>query len=277
MRILAALCCAALTCAACDIKVDEGGVRGVTIAENSAEDVWTRTYTLAEGASFEVTGRNGEIEVTGGAGPGVEVRAERRVRANDEQTARELLRTLEVREEVTSSGVKISTAGEESSWAPPGLGRRAQARVRYRIRVPASPALTMTFRTQNGGVRLTRVGGRITAATTNGGITGEDVSGALKAESVNGGIRLDMAAVSGDVAVSTTNGGVRLTMPAAAKVNLEASWVNGGIDVADEFGVPEVDDSARSLSAAVHGGGPTVSVTSVNGGIRIRARGATAD
>jgi hypothetical protein len=67
-------------------------------------------------------------------------------------------------------------------------------------------------------------------------------------------------------------------MPARSKMTLEATWVNGGINVDDAFGVQtDGDERRRRLTAAVNGGGPKVSATSVNGGIRIRARGATGD
>jgi putative adhesin len=262
---------AALLCAACDIRVDDNGIRGIRISEGRAEDVWTRTYTLPAGGILEIVGQNGEIDVRAADGPQVEVRADREVRANNDEVARDLLSKLQIREEVAPGSVKLATQGEESAWAPPGLGRRAQARIEYHVRVPAG--LTLTFRTENGGVRLENVNGRITASTTNGGITGTDLGGSVDAQSVNGGIRMDLASVSGDVSLTTTNGGVRLDLPGDVKASLEASCVNGGIAIDDRFGVDTGDRSNRRVSASLNGGGPRISATSVNGGIRIRARG----
>jgi Putative adhesin len=271
MKLLALILPLAVAGAACDIRVDEGGIQGVRVIEGEAEDVWSRTYTLAADGRLEINGQNGEIDVRAAAGPQVEVRAERRVRAGSDEEAKQLLAKLEVREEVTPDSVRITTGGEESSWRPPGLGRRADARVQYRVRVPAG--LTLTFRTENGGIRLENVDGRITATTTNGGITGAGVAGSLVAETVNGGIRMDLVSIAGDVTMTTTNGGVRVDLPADVKAALEASCVNGGIDIDDEFGVPQPDRRARTLSAALNGGGPKVTAATVNGGIRIRARG----
>ena len=259
----------AVTSAACDVKVDEHGIQSMRVTEGRAEDVWTRTYTLPAEGSFEIAGEDGTINVRAASGPDIEVRAEREARADSDEAARDLLEKLQIREDVTSTSVKISTTGSESTWAPPGLGRRAQTSVEYDVRVPAG--LTLTFRTENGGVRLNDVNGRITATTTNGGITGEDLSGSLTAQTVNGGVRIDLTAVAGDVVLSTTNGGVRLTLPSTAKVNLEASAVNGGIDIDDEFGVASGESANRRVTAVVNGGGSKVSASSVNGGIRIRA------
>jgi hypothetical protein len=246
------------------------------VAEGRAEDVWTRSYTLPASGTFEIAGDNGAIDVRAGSGTQVEVRAERETRADTEEAARELLRKLEIREEVAPTSVKLATVGGESTWAPPGFGRRAQARIEYQVRVPSG--LTLTFKTENGAVRLNQVNGRITASTTNGGITGENVAGSLTAHTTNGGVRVDLLSIDGDVNLSATNGGIRLSMPSTTKATLEASVVNGGIDVDDEFHVAPTGESGptQRLSAAVNGGGPKVSATTVNGGIRIRARTANA-
>jgi hypothetical protein len=276
MRVLiAAVLPVALLCAGCDIRVDEGGISGVGILDGRAEDVWSRSYTLPAGGSLEIRGQNGEIDVTGTTGSQVEVRAEREVKADSDETARQWLQKLEIREETTASSVTITTAGDQGSWAPAGLGRRVQGKVEYRVRVPAG--LVLTFRTENGGVQLENVDGRITAATTNGGITGENVAGSLSAETVNGGIRIDLASIAGDVEAKTTNGGIRLTIPRDARVTLAASVVNGGIDLDSEFGLQEPEGRNQQVSAPINGGGPRLSATSVNGGVRIRARGVAGD
>jgi hypothetical protein len=271
MRILtSAVLPLALVCAACDVKIDEGGIREMRIGEGRAEDVWTRTYTVAAGGALDIVGQNGRIEVEGSAGPQVEVRAEREVRANTDELAKQLLEKLAIREEVSPSSVRLSAAGEEDEWAAPGFGRRARARVHYRVRVPAG--LTLTLRTANGPIRLQRVDGRITANTTNGGITGENVSGSLFAETVNGAVRVDLASIAGDVRVGTTNGGVRLTIPRDARVTLDASVVNGGIDLDNAFGIEAPDGPNQRVNAPLNGGGPRLTATSVNGDVRIRAQ-----
>jgi hypothetical protein len=261
----------ALVPAACDVRVDEQGIRSMSVTEGRAEDVWTRTYALPADGTLEIGGEDGAINVRGADVSQVEVRAEREARADSDEAARQLLEKLQIREEVTGNSVRIATVGGENTWAPPGFGRRARTRVEYQVLVPAG--LTLTFKTENGGIRLNDVNGRITATTTNGGITGEDLSGSITAQTVNGTLRLDVASIAGDVVLSTTNGGVRLALPANAKASLEASAVNGGVDIDDEFGIASTAGSSRRIAAAVNGGGPKVTASSVNGGIRIRARG----
>jgi DUF4097 and DUF4098 domain-containing protein YvlB len=91
---------------------------------------------------------------------------------------------------------------------------------------------------------------------------------------INGGVQMDFASVGGDVRISTTNGGIRIELPTDAKATLDINCVNGGIDIDERFAVQASDVSRRRVSGTMNGGGPRVSAQSVNGGIRIRTRGA---
>ena len=72
-----------LLSAACDVPVDEHGIRSVRVAEGRAEDVWSRTYTLPADGTLEIVGEDGAIHVRaadGSAGRGASrARSARRV------------------------------------------------------------------------------------------------------------------------------------------------------------------------------------------------------
>jgi hypothetical protein len=266
MRLFSvSLLAVAVLSAGCDVQVDEHGIRSMRVSEGRAEDVWSRTYTLPANGSLEVAGENGTIYVRAADGPQVEVRVEREAQATSDEAARTLLQEARIQEDVTPTGVRVASVSTES-----GGFRSPRLKVDYRIAVPAG--LALTFKTENGDVRLNNVNGRMNVATTNGGITAEDLAGSLTAETLNGAVRVDLASIAGDVVVSTTNGGIRLTLPASAKMNLDASVVNGRIIVDDEFGDPSGEGPTERFSAAINGGGQKVSATTVNGSVRIRAR-----
>ena len=86
---------------------------------------------------------------------------------------------------------------------------------------------------------------------------------------------LDLASIDGDVSASTTNGGVWLDLPSDAKAILEATCVNGSIDVDDRLAVQASESSRRRVVATLNGGGPRISASTVNGGVRIRVREST--
>ena len=259
------LAAAAVLVAGCDVRVGEQGV-SVGIAQGKARDEWARTYTIAPGGTLEIVNVNGQIELTGTSGTQVEVRAEREVREHSTEAAEEQLRKVEMREEVSPNRVRIEARGPQGQ----GLLHRSPLTVTYHVRVPAN--VVASVKTENGGIRLDNLAGQVIASTTNGGINGQALSGRLDAETTNGGVQLDFAAINGDVRVSTTNGGVRLQFPPTVKASLEASCVNGGINVDDEFTVEASESSSRRLTGTLNGGGPRVAATTVNGGIRIRTR-----
>jgi hypothetical protein len=260
------LLAAAMLATACDVQVGENGL-SLDIAHGRAKDEWVRTYTLPANGTLEIVNVNGPIEATPAAGSQIEVRAEREVRTRTEEQSQALLQKLQMREEVSPDRVRIEAQGTREG----GLRLRDQLSVAYHLRVPAG--LTLSLRTENGGVRLENLSGRITASTTNGGITGRSLSGAVSAEVVNGGVQMDFTSLGGDVRLSTTNGGVRIDLPPDAKATVDATCVNGGIEVDERFKVQASEASRRRVIGMLNGGGPRISANTVNGGIRIRMRG----
>ena len=260
----------ALTSIACDVKVGEGGGLSVDLAAGKASDEWVRSYTIKPGGRLDIININGQIEASPATGSEVEVRAIREARAGSEEASRELLKKSEMREQVTPDGVTIETP--EAQGEGRGFGR-PQLSVRYEVRVP--PGLNLLFKTQNGEVRLENISGaRIGATTTNGGITGRGVSGAVEAQTVNGGVTMDLASVTGDSRLSTVNGGVTLTVASGVNANIEATVVNGGIQVRDGFQMAVDEQSCQRVAGRLGSGGPRVVVQTTNGGVRLGARGA---
>jgi hypothetical protein len=261
----------ALASVACDVKVGEGGGLSVDFAAGKASDEWVRTYDIKPGGHLHIININGQIQASPATGSQVEVRAIREARAGSEEASRELLKKSEMREEVTPDGVTIET--------PEGQGRgrgfgRPQLSVRYEVRVP--PGLNMLFKTQNGEVRLENVDGvRIEATTTNGGITGRGVSGAVEAQTVNGGVTMDLASVTGDSRITTVNGGVMVTVSPGVNANLEATVVNGGVQVQDGFQLIADEQSRQRVAGRIGKGGPRLVLQTTNGGVRLGARGAS--
>ena len=266
LRLGMLLC--ALAALGCDIQVGDKGF-SVGIMEGRATDEWTRTYNLPPGSKLEIVNTNGLIEASGTDGQAIEVRAERRARAGSQEEAAEVLKQLEMREDVTPMSVRIEARGERARIG--ALGRR-RFDVDYHLRVPAG--LTVSLRTSNGAIRLQNVNGQVMASTTNGTVTGNGLSGGVDVEAVNGGIQIDLASVTSDVKMETVNGTIRLDLPVDVKADLDASCVNGGITIDEQFKVKATgEESRRRIAGSLNGGGPRVSVETVNGGIRIRARG----
>lgn len=239
----------------CDIVTAE--LRHTETAE------WRKTYEVQPGGLVEIRNVNGAIEVEAGAGNAVEVVAKKSARGATPEDAKRNLERLEIVEQSDASSVKVETKAG-GSW----MGSHGS--ITYVVRVPAGRRLH--FSTVNGGVELNSVSGEITAETTNGGVRARSVSGSITATTTNGGVEVDVAQLGEQGArLECTNGGVGIRLPADARASISASVSNGGISTSG-LNLETTDSSRRRLEAKLNGGGPSVKLEGVNGGIRISAR-----
>jgi cytoskeletal protein CcmA (bactofilin family) len=272
-RVFFAAAAVSMLSAGCDIKVDEGRV-SLGVSRGRATDEWTRSYAAVAGGELDILNKNGAIEARGVSGTQITVKAEREVSDRSDDEARKRLQALKMREDVTAGRVSIEAETGESG--PFGMSRGVS--IRYEVGLP--PGLTVSFKTQNGQVRLENVQGRITAASTNGQVQGEGIVGAVDASTVNGSVQMDLAEVTGEVRLATVNGAVRVQLAPTANVDVDAQTVNGGVSVDERLkltGVPASRPGPRnSLTGRLNEGGHRVSLQTTNGGIRVVLRGSDA-
>jgi hypothetical protein len=248
----------------CDVRVGEHGV-SVDVASGKAIDDWTRTYRLTTGGAVEIINVNGPIVVEAAHGPEVEIRATLVARGGSDVEARELLKAVEIKEDIAPGRVAVQTV----TGSGVVFGRRSVS-VEYRLRVPAG--LQVSVKTGNGGIGLHDVNGTIVASTTTGGVRGTNLSGGVSAHIVNGGIVMDVARVAGPIELESVNGGIRLDMPADVNADLEAHTVNGGVATDDNLKIDASERSRTRLAGRLNRGGTRISVNTVNGGVRLRVR-----
>jgi hypothetical protein len=259
----AALVAAATLSAGCEIKAGEGDF-SFEFASGKASDTWTRSYPLSAGGRLEIINVNGEIRAEAAPGGAVEVRAERTARAGSDESARELLGKVEMREEVSGQRVRIETI-------TPRL-RLGGLTASFVVRVP--PGVHVDLRTVNGGVRLDNVGGEVRATSTNGGVKGRVAAVSLvDARTVNGGVDIEVTgpvAADGRLTLSSVNGGVRLAVPADTGAEVTARCTNGRVTVSDlPLAAPEGESSRRRLQGTMNGGGARIDLQTTNGGVAI--------
>jgi len=258
----------AIAVSACDIAVDGHGGFDFGMAAGKAQDEWTRSYPLSASGRLEIINVNGKITAESTDGSAVEIRAERSAKAASDESAKELLGKLEMREEVGENRVRVEVRAPR--WSGPG-GHE----IKWTIKVPRGVAVDL--RTVNGGVKMTGLEGELRARSTNGGITGEGlVATSVDAAVTNGGIEIELAkAVSaGSFDLEAVNGGVSIVLPPDSGADISGRCVNGGITAASELGLETVgEQTRRRLDAKLNGGGAKVSLETVNGGVRIGRSG----
>jgi len=253
LPLVAAL--ASLT-AACDIALSG--------AREEATETVTRSFPLSPGGTLDISTTNGRIEVVAGSSPTVEVKAVKVAKAATKEGAAELLKNLQIKEEVTPDLVKLRA--ERGKGGLTGWGTSTE--VRYFVQVPANTKVLLN--TTNGEIEVVNVTASAQMETVNGQINARGLGGDVKASTTNGGVDISFAALTGDVNVETTNGGVTVRLPADAKALLLGRTTNGGLSV-DGLQVEEVERSRRRLEARLNGGGRRIEAETTNGGITFSA------
>ena len=260
LRALAALpLVAALSSltAACDIALSG--------AREEATETVTRSFPLSPGGTLDIATTNGRIEVVAGSGPTVEVKAVKVAKAATKEGAADLLKRLQLKEEVTPDLVKLRA--ERSGPTLNGWGTSTE--IRYVVQVPANTKVVLD--TTNGEIEVVNVTASAQLETVNGQINARGLGGPVKASTTNGGVDISFAALTGDVNVETTNGSVTVRLPADAKAVLLGRTTNGGLSV-DGLQVEEVERSRRRLEAKINGGGDRrIEAETTNGGITFTA------
>ena len=253
---------AALSGLACDVSLGNGDF-SLGLVSGQATDTWTRTYTVASGARFEIVNVNGLVQVEPGEGSTIEIRAERRAKASSDEAAKEMLGKVQMLEDAKPDSVRVE--------AKPPKTFRGGVEVKFFVKVPA--AVRVIARTVNGGVKLMNVSNDIEASTTNGGVEAEQVSGTLRVTTTNGGVRLSLSGVGkGGLYAQTVNGGVNVELPKDASGNLSARVVNGGLGV-DNLQLETIGErSRRRLEGKLNGGGPPIDLATTNGGIHLTGK-----
>lgn len=155
-----------------------------------------------------------------------------------------------------------------STGAAPREGRRVHY-VSYHVFAPRGT--DVTARTHNGGIAIEGMTGRVDVAAQNGGLTIRNTGGNVRGRTTNGGISVSLTGTRLDgrgVDLETTNGSITLTLPEPFDAELEASTVNGSVDV--DYPITMQGRIGRNIRATLGRGGAPVWLRTTNGGVRIR-------
>jgi Putative adhesin/Domain of unknown function (DUF5668) len=121
--------------------------------------------------------------------------------------------------------------------------------------------------TTSGGVRMANISGDVRVASVSGGIGGAGIDRLSDAHSISGGINLT-GGFADNAQVASTSGSVMLRFTRAASVHVDATSLSGDVSA------PGLEASSQltgphSFSGNIGNGGPTVSVHTTSGSIRL--------
>jgi DUF4097 and DUF4098 domain-containing protein YvlB len=240
----------------------QGTVRPCNEDENSGGDhprlCEVRTWTIPAVENLQVDARkNGGVSIEGSERSDIEIEAIVKVWGGSEADQKE--RMLKLR--ILTDGGKVRAEGRQGD----------RDSVSYNIKTPVKTSLNA--KAENGGIELSDLDGQLRFTTTNGGVELRNVAGDVKGETTNGGLDISLNGsrwVGSGLTAQTTNGGVQLELPKGYGAHLEASTVNGGLEIEPAFTTQGA--MKNSVSADIGGGGPTLKLDTVNGGVQVSTR-----
>jgi hypothetical protein len=241
-------------------------------AKATQQDDFEWRGSLAQGQTVHIRGLNGPIEASLASGGDVEVLATKR--EGDRGRTEDV--TFEVVEH--SGGVTICVMYPPKDDDRPnecranGSGRnsnhRNDTKVSFTVRVPAG--VDFVGRSINGDVTAEGLRSDVEVATVNGDVE-VSTSGAAEASTVNGNVWASLGSLTEGLEFSTVNGRITVELPSGVSANVHAGTVNGGIETDFPLTV-QGRWGPREMRGTIGGGGPELSLETVNGSIRLIER-----
>ena len=219
-----------------------------------------REQTLAmSGGAISIDGKqNGGVSVKGWDQNQVLIRARVQTGAPTQDEAIALGRQIRIE----TNGAKIFASGPESR-------RDYHWDVSYEVFVPRRADLSLE--TQNGGIAIADVNGRIDFTALNGGVVLKRVGGAVRGSTTNGGLVIELSGDRWDgenLDVSTTNGGIIMSVPENYSAHLQTGTVNGSVNV--DFPVTVQGRITKQIALDLGSGGASVKAMTTNGGVHLK-------
>lgn len=228
-----------------------------------------RELTVAYNGRLEVDAApNGGIRISAWDRNEILVRAKVEAWGDTDSESRDRLNQVQV----STAGARVKADGPTSTTFGIKTGDQKWS-VSYEAFVPRK--IDLKLDSVNGGIHVADIRGNLRFQTVNGGVTLSGVNGTVKGETVNGGVHVDIAGTRWEgegLEVETVNGGVELSVPASFAANVHAETVNGGMHSEIAGAVVTGKWGPKKMDLTVGGGGPRVSVSTVNGGVHIKKK-----
>jgi hypothetical protein len=243
-----------------------------TAQQRSSSDDFSWRGRVPAGEWLQIRNINGQITVDRATGAEVEVIATKRWRKGDPADVR--IETIRYGQGDQSALVCAiwgpNTTCDERGYhnEPRRWNNNNDVSVDFMVKLPAGVRAELI--SVNGTIRVVGASAEVVAETVNGGIDVSTTVGPVKAETVNGDITVRMDAIRGteDLDFETVNGDVTAILPANFQGEVELETVNGSLHTDFPITVQGRFDP-RHMRATIGGGGRRLTLTTVNGDVRL--------
>lgn len=232
-------------------------------SEFTERDEFRQTYELSPGARVELRGINGSADIETWNGTTAEVHIVRLARNREDLEYQKI--------SVNATGSSLVVAGEKErdrNWR----GRNREVRQRVTLKIPRQVDFHVSG--INGRVRAGEIDGSLNASGINGSVTVAQAVGFADISGVNGRVNVTIARLGErGINVHGINGGVEIQFAEDLNAELEVSGCNGRV-YADVPNVTMLGKVTRdNFRARIGEGGTRISVSGVNGQVKLSRRG----
>lgn len=248
-------------------------------------NVWTEVYPVtATTPSLYISNIWGNVRVRPGTSGQISVTIDERRSAPDQKRFDRSLEMLDLDIQADNEGVSFKVGERSRDWGRNGGCRGCRVDYQFEVLVPPGTQLDVGT-IIDGRIDVAGVDGKISASNVNGPIAVSELQNCESLESVNGAVDLRFSMAPGqDCNIDTINGDITISMPSGSGLDVALDQFNGRM--VSEFQVAALAFPAQieqtsnegrkryriqqSAGLRLEGGGPTFSISSMNGDVRIQ-------
>ncbi|HVF58104.1 MAG TPA: hypothetical protein VM934_18290 [Pyrinomonadaceae bacterium] len=219
------------------------------------------SFRLEPGASVEVRGINGSLEITTTETDTADVHIVGTAGSREELDGQKVI----VEHTPSSLLVRTENSGNWWSWF-----RGGGARQRVSLALPRS--IELTARGVNGPVKVGEVDGSVEMAGINGRVEVSQVSGHSAFHGNNGNVSVGVGLLDGQgLEVHGNNGVVEIRVPDGLNADVDVEGLNGSVALNIPGVTMQERQSRSSMRARLGSGGAPVNIRGVNGSVRFES------
>ena len=260
---------------------------GTANATVSDQKTWSDTYPVSAAVpKLLIDNIWGNVRVRSGSTREIVVTVSEKRSAPTQELFDLSKETIYLDVQADAAGVSLIVAKPERMMGRRDRCRDCRVDYQFEVTVPTGTDVDVSTVT-DGGIDVAGTGGPVNASNVNGPVAARDLQDCAQIESVNGAVEVSFArSPSRDCSIKTINGDITLTVPGSAGLDAALSMMQG--KVVSEFDLEPLalpakveqrnEDGrfiyhiAQAAGIRLGKGGPTFSIESLNGDLRIRKR-----
>ncbi len=256
------------------------------VAERVEESrTWTETFAVGQTApTLAIRNIWGDVKVRAGKAGEISVTVSEYRSAPDQKRFERSLEYLKLNTLADESGVSLWVGHSDRNWHGNNRCRGCRAEYSFEVLVPVDTQLDVST-VNDGQVEVTGVSHIANAGNVNGPVSVSGLDNCVALESVNGEVTASFAHAPNEACdIQTVNGDIILRMPEKAGLNVAMDLFNGHMKTefpVDPLAIPARVEQIHSdgvyryrieqpAGVSIAGGGPTFTISSINGDIRIQ-------